>query len=351
MAPTTVNLNENDWSNLLIVDYPGGAGGEMLSAKIAADVNALHYFDKNQNHSGSVVDSCGNEFSCARFCDMILERYNVSTPEDLHNNPLLLQQVMKFSIVMWGHNQSMRSLEVNGLFDPKHPIGHYPWGNVFNHFMKYFNVDIDTDSKVIADNVVVRLHNRTLPTEQLGGSKRVRLYPKTEQEAYNNAVRMCTVKWLEVRDPSNLAQIYDKCHITSWPAWLQKVYKEQWGNLFEWQVDCFLKNIDHLRTFEDFYDDYLQRNLSIDTRMISKYNDSIISSYSWTDRGLNTLEKEQYQDIVGVKYRDTTELANWRDKNKSVFTDRLGVDIDNTERNLIKRKVLKLARKTCIQLR
>ena len=349
MADTKITLNGKDWSNLIIVDYPGGAGGELLSAKIAKDTNAVNFTPKSK-HSTSVVDSAGNEFSSSGFSELAKSLYRIKDPSYIGvRDAKTLQQIMKFSIVMWDHHQRLRNLNLH-IFDKNHPIGHWPWGLLFQHFIEYFEINIDTDIIPFTNNVVVRLHYNELETEEhLPGSKRVRLYPVTEHEAFATAVRMCAVKWLDLKKPENDITS-DGDYITKWPQWLQIAFKKQSGHLFEWQIDSYKKGRNDLTTFEDFYDDYVLKNKRIDKDRATKY-DNLISSVSWTDRGLNEIEQEKYSDIVGVRYTDTPELQLWRTKNNNVFADVLGADINTDSEDMLRRKVMKRENKLCIQLK
>ena len=184
MEHSEITLNGTDWNNLHLVDYPGGAGGEMFCEMLAEQYSPKVFWKKE--HRNTVIDSVYNMFTTSGLPDFMYTF--CGNGDDLE---MTLKTAIVFSETV---NKSGRNWDGNLKYGfPGHLINNML--GLIDDYSVYAERIIQTK---IDSNVIIRTHDDHRDYELLKNANVYRLYP-TSEEAYNIIFfRIGMLKFLEV---------------------------------------------------------------------------------------------------------------------------------------------------------
>lgn len=310
MGTPEITLNGIDWSNLYVVDYPGGAGGELFSEMLNYNLNAYRFINKSENNI-TVIDSIGNGLSSGNLLDVVRNIYpNLNKVEDIANTKEL-EISIKASALLWDFSNSV--VDKSGdTWDLKTTDTFLSAAIRYFKNIDFLNYIVNSN---INENIVARSHGIGLPLEELKNSHVIRLYPSSENSALLLNFRMSVSKWLTVKEIKDTDMFYRKNN----SEWIKEIASVQNNKLFEWQIECEYANT--IMTFNDFLENVFDNNVIIDDD-----KDNTIDAFNWTFLGLNEKEKMKFKDVIGVDYKEPNTIKNWRLKNNELY-DIFNIDI------------------------
>lgn len=304
-----ITLNGTDWSNAYILDYPGGAGGELLSEMMARDTRAINFSDKGD--SDSVIDSIGNNLSSGNFSASVKKLFGYNSIDDVPKGKSgvnELKKIIKLSLFL-------RKIEIKSGFS-------YPNVNLFLNGMTDEVDDLLTNIlySTTNGNIVVRSHHTGFALEQLENAKVLRLYPKSNSDFIHLRLRMGLLKWNSLKQvPKTFytAETIDEN--------LKQIARKQGDKLFGWQIEVSHKG---KQISKSAYDDFLNHTFqlpftSYDTFLL---NDNIIDAHRWLYSGMNENDIEIYENVMNTKYKISHHFNKWR-KNNIVQMKNIGIDV------------------------
>lgn len=323
-----VTLNGTDWSNMYLVDYPGGTGGEMFTSLISQLVDVKDFELKTEVLVSNVVDSCGNGYATFTFPDFIKNSLNVYGYQDVVNDINVVQEVLKVLIYYWQFENRNKDLYNEALTVKSKTIPKQFREKAFN--------------KKITDNMVIRTHFNASRYEDIPGAHVLRLHPKNASNARMSIARMLMLKWLTLDWMPRSSEIPND--------YLREKALEKDGRAFVWEQENALK-YEGKHSFSTFTKMVLKSAEPYDT-INSKVNyDHVINSHDWLFNGLSDEDKRRFERIVGVEYSEPDNVKEWRLRNVN-FMNESGFDINKDyTSDEIAIIALKKYKKLCTQLK
>lgn len=327
MVNSQITLNGKDWSNLYLVDYPGGAGGEMFTTMLADNLG-IEYGDKTSTLQSTVTDSCGNGWSSWNFPEYISNSLSVYNYQDTLNDINISMEVIKVLLHYWKEENNSTQKRLN-LLSKKSSANPELFRN------KAFDAAIKED-------VVVRSHFYPNRYEEIPNAKVIRLWPKNVIKGKICVSRMVMLKWLALTNIKVLKDLPDE---------LYDIAGKQNGKLFEWQNEVFWKHENNM-DFHEFSKMVLTSTDSFgETIPHFDYDCNVIDSHDWLFNGLSDNDKLKFEKVTGIEYEENSNVKDWR-KNNIEFMKSEGIDVNKDyDVNELAIKALKKYKKLCTQLK
>lgn len=283
MQTDNITLNGKDWSNLYIVDYPGGAGGELFCEELAKSNNFLRF--RNKEDTDTVTDSTYNTLATDGLPDYTDILYTIRNIEDLSNIDNL-KKLIKSSLIISDIIHKTNS-NWRGTLSDSLP------GGIINNFIKFSGVDINQIAKgillkEIKENVIIRTHLNLSIYDELENCNIIRIRPRSEE--HNNLInfRIGILKWLS----------------------------KTTSNKFGWEKESKYKGL-KIDTFEDFV------NVNWGKWDGITY-DNQIDAFDW---------------LTQIDKSDSNIIMQWKQKNVKMFED-YNIDINNPPNEHILKHIL-----------
>lgn len=304
MDYSQITLNGKDWSNLYLVDYPGGAGGEMFVSMLSGMLNVGEFSKKKPKLNTIVHDSSGNCLASYEFPHYIKRAFDISFPYecvDVHQAAF----IAKITSFIWDLS--------GGTYIFSEKIGN---AMIDAHGVEYF-IDKMIDIK-IDKPIVIRGHHRNLEFEKLDKAKIMRLYPHSENDAKIVYTRMIILKWLS-KYPFRI--------IKELPETLQEVATKNNGVLFAWEAENHFKNRNF--SFHEFLNSVYSCVKSDVTKVPTyfDYDKNIINCHKWLFSGLDEKDKQLFEKNTNLKYAEPDDVLEWRNNNIN-FMNSNGIDVN-----------------------
>lgn len=329
MDNSQITLNGKDWSNLYLVDYPGGAGGEMFVSLLSDLVGTNEFTNKKTDLYSTVTDSCGNGLASYFFPKYIFTMYGVSTPEECRYDLVTTTKILKTIIYFWQKS--------NKFHDNAELIADLELQNGIDKTIKKI------ENYEIKNPVVIRGHHRPLEFEKLKNAKILRLYPSTLQGSKLTYTRMLLLKWLSFYSLRNLNKM---------PKELKELAYEQNGKVFSWQAENYYKDRFHW-TFHDFVKSVYSVVESDFTDIPNHidFNKNVIDCNNWLFDELSVDDVKKFESVTGLEYKENDEIKKWRENNINLLKEENLDPTKDYDIQSLHLKVLKKYKKLCTQLR
>jgi len=269
MGTPEISLGTADASNLYVVDYNGGSGGEFLGELVSDAVGCIHTRKKIKDDNTS-IDSFRN-ILVQPFINKLLQPvlYNGYKNTDSINGDILVKNLM----IM--HYWQKKNIEPNDVIK-KQAI-----------------------KQTITDKVLLRNHLYERDWSSLPNRKHIYIYPDIS-DYHITLPLMFNKQWM---------QKYNK-----------SVYKWEWAN-DERNLEC--------KDFNEFVDLFFKTSKNEKTTMSIDASYGINISPKLFAYGVGDWKKE-LEDYIGAKIENNEEILSWQNNNLNILEE-FGLDIDSTE--------------------
>ena len=275
MGNSKISLTTSDASNLYVIDYNGGSGGEFLGELVAEAVGCVHTRKKVPNDDTS-IDSFRN-ILVQPFVNELLQPvlYEGDKNTDVMQNDLLVKNLM----IM--HYWQKKRIEPDSV------------------------VKKDAITYEITDKVLLRNHLAERDFSSLPNRKHIYIYP-SKDEYHITIPLMFKKQWMKKRND---------------------IYKWEWANN-ERNMGC--------ETFDKFVDLFFEtseRAKTTDTISIHSYGLNV-NPKSFT-YGIGNW-KEELEDYIEAKITNIDEITSWQNNNNDILKE-FNLNIDSTKQDCIDR--------------
>lgn len=274
MGNPAIFLGTSDASNLYVIDYNGGSGGEFLGELISEAVGCVHTRKKVPNDDTS-IDSFRN-ILVQPFINELLQPvlYEGDKDTSIMQNDLLVKNLM----IM--HYWQKKRIEPSSVIK-KEAISHK-----------------------ITDRVLLRNHLAERDFSSLPNRKHIYIYPD-EDEYHITIPLMFKKQWMQKRND---------------------IYKWEWANN-ERNMGC--------ETFDEFVDLFFrmsERGKTTNTIDISYGVNVNPKSYAFSIGNW----KEELEDYIEAKITNIDEIVSWQNNNNAILKE-FDLNIDSTRQDCIDR--------------
>jgi len=275
MGTPEISLNTSDASNLYVIDYNGGSGGEFLGELVSDAVGCVHTRKKLPNDDTS-IDSFRN-ILVQPFINKLLQ----SVLYNGHENTDVMQADLLVKNLMIMHYWQKKKIEPTNI------------------------VKQAAIACKITDRVLLRNHLAERDFSSLPNRKHIYIYPDTN-EYHITLPLMFKKQWM---------QKYNK-----------GVYKWEWAN-DERNLEC--------KDFNEFVDLFFKTSKSEKTTETIDTSYGVNISPKAYAYGIKHW-KEELEDYIKAKIGNSEEILSWQNNNLNILKE-FGLNIDSTEQQCIDR--------------
>jgi len=294
---TEITLNGTDWSNLYIIDYAGGCGGEQMCDYLSEKINAQFTIVKSPDQEFA-IDSFANMYVTGRLEIVYddIELYNGYKDIEI-NSHIHSDDTMK-------HNLKMNLI---------HRID-----DLSQHIEDSSQDEIDSLVRDIhfTENYILRSHSNTIDWSSFTNANVIRIYslPRTSHLTYS---LMMLKRWV-VKNP------YDEEFIESVPDSIREwvaLNIVSTKMLYNWQLELIMYDQVQDFNWSSFVEDRFT-NAEID-----ETSKSTISGTEWVF-GLG-----EKKNVVGIDI-STEEIKTWQQDNIDLLAEH-GISMTSTREHCI----------------
>lgn len=300
MENTEITLNGSDWSNLYIVDYAGGCGGEKMGDFISAKVDGQFTITKTPTQDPA-IDSFDN----------------------LYITPLLHLATDDIN-----RYEGYMGKETNGLFHSEEMMKHNLKVNLIHREGLVSGDDFDSlvRDTHFTKNYILRSH-RNIDWSSFTNAKIIRIYPSGG--AHLTYSLMMLKRWVEP-DPVPIRQLGRFMSVDSL-EWIQKnVFSKTPNSFYGWQRELVQRN--NLNNFS--WSAFVEDGFNLAEGMGNTVKPSIkdISPVEWVF-GTDSSSIAMVKNATGVDITNSG-IQDWQRGNIDILAEH-GISMNSTKEECI----------------
>jgi hypothetical protein len=311
MENTEITLNGTDWSNLYIIDYSGGSGGEKMCDFLSEKIDGQFTIPKSSDINGCAIDSFDN----------------------LYITPLL--HLANDDINLYsGYNGK----ETNGLFHSEDMMKHNLKVNLINRDKDIaWQMGVGTQDEIdtlvmdthFSKNYILRSH-RNISWSSFTNAKVIRIYPWVDSHITYSL--MMLKRWVQL-DPILVSDLerFMSSDMAKWAT--DNILSKTPDKLYGWQRELIMT--DNIQNFN--WGSFVDNSFKMAGTFEKLYrNESILSqSVSPTEWvfGTGDTPRSTVNAITGIDIM-SDDITEWQQSNIDLLSEH-GISMNSTKEHCI----------------
>ena len=306
MENTEITLNGTDWSNLYIVDYAGGCGGEVMCDLISDKVDAQFSIPKSSTlYQSNAIDSFSNLYvtpSLSQVSTDITQYSGYKCKETVTHTHS--EDTIKYNLkVNLIHREEDMSQKMESSTEDERDLLIHS-----SHFDK---------------NYVLRSH-REIDWSSFTNAKVIRMYPWIDSHLTYSL--MMLKRWVEPGPPVHYFKKFMTSDMIEWIT--SNIFCKTPYTLYEWQCDLIMANSLQDFNWETFVVDKFE-----EAGDYKKNGCDVISAAKWVFGDSDSTYLDDIENITGVKIIKNDVVA-WQQANRDLLAEH-GLSMTSTKEECI----------------